>query len=567
MSAALDTSPEDSARWEQEARQAVWDAYEYETQEEAVNVFHASRARTKIVSCPARTSKSYASWKDVLPDILLHGARVAFDPDVKTQIGWIVAPNYVLAKEFDYAWTDLVENASRAGFNFNIDRKSNNVTQGDMQIVINWGKNLKGDVVRDIITVKSATNINVLQSEEVDWAILSEAARLPQLVWTKFLSTRVGRSIWPTTPDIQAVWIWDEIQKSSNPALEIASFNFTGKANPGYDWNRYWLEHMKTEMDCVFIDIDDEASDDEYDKAYDDAESKFVVRPIDMKAPPSAENGHDCFDDTTECRSMKADGFAEQFGGKWVFHRGRVVPLRETEGANGQPPHVIDFDLDWYEYARMDVSFDYGYSDGTCIGFWFIGGSQVVLYDSVYETEMTPDDVASEVMSKIQKIALKFNRDPKSLVRRYVGDPQQPAVEEQFRRRGIPIWPVDKLMQRSRKAGHLELMNLLKADPATGELGMLVHKRNREVIKEWSTLRRNDKVGEDAPSSLIGRDHAYDMARYFVMTKPISRDLISRRHKKSDFEVARQRILRTQYRERVVTVQSQYGARRVGGML
>ncbi len=545
MSAAVQTPVEDSETWEREARQAVWDAYEYQTHEASVDAFHTSTARTKIVSCPARTSKSYAAWKDVLPDILLHGARVAFDPDVKTQIGWIVAPNYVLAKEFDYAWTDLIEGARKAGFNLNIERASNNVSQGDMQIVINWGRNLRGDVVKDIITVKSATNINVLQSEEVDWAILSEAARLPQLVWTKFLSTRVGRSIWPTTPDIQAVWIWDEIQKSSNVDLEIDSFNFTGKANPGYDWKRYWLEHMKTEES--------------------EAGSVLTI-PKDKKAPPSAENGHDCFDEANECRAMKEDGFAEQFGGKWVFHRGRVVPLREKEGANGQPAHVIDFDFDWFQYAKMDVSFDYGYSDGTCIGFWFIGGSQVVLYDSVYETEMTPDDVVTAVQEKISESALKFNRDKKQLVRRYVGDPQQPAVEECFRRRGIPIWPVDKLMQRSRKAGHLELMNLLKTDPATGELGMLVHCRNREVIKEWSRLRRNDKVGEDAPSSLIGRDHGYDMARYFVMTNPIARDLTSHKRKKSDFEVARQRILKTQYRQRQVTVQSRYGAQRVGGM-
>jgi len=530
---------------EEEGRQLIWDAYGYEMHEPAVKAFHRSRARLKIVSCPARTSKSYTAWKDVLPDVLLHGARVRFDPDVQTQIGWIVAPNYVLAKEFDYAWTDLVEKSSRAGFNFKIERKASNHTQGDMTIVIDWGRNPSGDVVKDIIVVKSATNINVLQSEEVDWAILSEAARLPQLVWTKFLNNRVKRAIFPTTPDITAAWIWDLIQLAENQDLDIDTFEFTGRANPGYDWGRYWHEHMATEESEI---------------------GKIETRPGDKEAPPSHENGHNCFDDATECAAMKEDGFAEQFGGKWVFHRGRVVPLREKDGSNGQPSHVIDFDFDWFRYAKMDVSFDYGYSDGTCIGFWFIGGSQVVLYDSVYETEMTPDDVASEVQSRISEIAQRFDREPKELVRRYVGDPQQPAVEESFRRRGIPIWPVDKVMQRSRKAGHLELMNFLKTDPATGEPGMYVHRRNREVIKEWSRLRRNERVGEDAPSSLIGRDHAYDMARYFVMTNPVSRDLASRRQK-SDFEKARQRILRRDKSKRMATVQREYGRGRVGGMV
>jgi hypothetical protein len=525
-------------------RYAVWQMFGYETFEAEVDRFHQSKARTKIASSPARTAKSYSGWKDVLPDILIHGMHFAGGVDVSTQIGWIVAPNYVLAKEFDYAWEDLVERGPKLGFGYKIERKANNANQGDMTIVINWGDDAEGRAVKDIVVVKSATNINVLQAEEVDWAILSEAARLPQLVWTKFLSTRVKRSVWPTTPDIEAAWIWDEIQKSGDPRLGIDTFNFTGRANPTYDWERYWIEHMKTEESEV-------------------GEIKTI--PQDKDKCPSQDNGHDCFEETTDCSAMKEDGFAEQFGGKWVFHRGRVVPLREKRSANGQPAHVFEEDLDWFNWADLHVSFDYGYSDGTCIGFWFVGASQVVLYDSIYETEMTPDDVVDAVERKVAEIAKRFHRDQSSLVRRFVGDPQQPAVAEVFRRRGVPIWDVDKEAQRSRKAGHLELMNYLKTDPVTGEPGMLVHRRNREVIKEWSKLRRNDRVKEDAPSSLIGRDHAYDMARYFVMTRPVSRDLPSRKQL-SEFERARQRILGREKQKRIATVNRQYGKSRVGGL-
>ena len=527
-----------------EARQLIWDAYGYKTHEPAVDAFHASRARTKIVSSPAQTSKSYAAFKEVLPDILLHGARVEFDPDVKTQVGWIVAPNYVLAKEFDYAWADLVENASKVGLDFTIEEGTNNPTQGNMRIVINWGRNPSGEIVKDIIVVKSATNINVLQSEAVDWAILSEAARLPQLVWTKFLSTRCKRSIWPSTPDIMAVWIWDEIQKASNPELGIDSFSFTGRANPTYDWERYWIEHMKTEESEL---------------------GQVSVRPNLMTSPPSSTNGHDCFDEIVTCEAMKEDGFAEQFGGRWVFHRNRVVPLRERVGSKGQPSHLFDEDYDWFAYADMHISFDYGFSDGACVGFWFLRPGQIALYDSVYETGLVPDDLVNVIEEKRLSIAKRFNRDPKTLIKRYVGDPQQPAVEEVFRRRGLPIWPVNKVMQRSRKAGHLEFMNALKIDPATGEPGLIVHRRNKSVIKEWRTLRWNEKVGEDAPSALKGADHAYDMARYFIVTRPVtwSQKAPKSRH---SFEAARQSILKAQGKQKQRTVDRKYGRRRFGGL-
>ena len=96
-------------------RDVIHRTYGYETHEGAVDMFHASNATTKIVSCPARTSKSYAAVYDVLPDIFYHGAKVASDPDIQTLRVWIVAPNYDLAKEFDYFWEALIERRKALG--------------------------------------------------------------------------------------------------------------------------------------------------------------------------------------------------------------------------------------------------------------------------------------------------------------------------------------------------------------------------------------------------------------------------------------------------------------------
>lgn len=523
-----------------QTRQFIWQAYGYRWCEPSVGRFHDSLAKTKIVSCPARTSKSYAAAKDVLPDVLMLGAKLAIDPTTRTNRGWIVAPNFDLAKEFDYLWSDLIDRRRKVGLvNYKLGRCKNNPKQGDMEIVLRWGKNANGEEVESIITVKSAANEKSLQSEQLDWVILSEAARLEAPVWFKYLSTRTGRSIWPTTPDIQAAWIWEQIQQAEqNPQLGIDTFQFTGRANPDYDWPNFWIEHQKAELQI---------------------DNLIKILPADEKKPPSATNGHDCFDEATGCSAMKHDGFAEQFGGKWVFHRGRVVPLRETVGENGQPAHVIMSDKPWFKHADLHVSFDWGYSDGCCVGFWLVGAKQVALRKSIYETGMTPDDVVTATLKMVRWFEDTYDR-PKML-RRLVGDPQQPAVAEQFRRRGLPVWDVDKVAQRSRKAGHLELMNYLQTDIRTGEPGMLVHVENAEVIKEWRTLRRNERVRlEDTPSALVGSDHAYDMARYFVMSRPVAaeRQTID---KVSWFEQKRrENAERNARRARVATVRSGMGS-------
>ena len=294
-------------------REAVFKLYGYKTYDAEVIRFHNSDAVTKIASSPARTSKSYAAWKDVLPDVLYHGALLPRTPDLETQRIWIVPPNYDLAKEFDYAYEDLVERKETLGLDYEIISAVNNRGQGNMKIVLRWGRNQSGRFVDSIIEVKSAANERQLQSEEVDIAILSEAARLHQDVWAKYLATRTGRSIWPTTPDIEAAWIYKEIERGkANPTLKIENFQFTPLANPKYNYFRYWIEHQKAELRT--------------------SPAGELTLPVDDGKPPSQDNGHNCFEPLVDCGAMKDPGFAEQFGGQWTFTRGRVVPLRTEEG-------------------------------------------------------------------------------------------------------------------------------------------------------------------------------------------------------------------------------------------
>ena len=508
--------------------EVVHTAYGYEVHEDIVREFHASNAKTKIVSCPARTSKSYAGWKDVLPDVFMHGALLTQDDTIETQRIWIVAPNYDLAKEFDYAWEDLIERRETLNFDYEVVKAIKSPGQGNMVIQIRWGKNGKGQDVDTIIEVKSAANEKTLQSEEIDIAILSEAARLPEIVWSKYLSTRVTRSIFPTTPDTQAKWIWDLIEAAKkNPGLRTEHFQFTPRANPKFKYDRYWIEHQKAE-------------------ARVDAAAKPTT-PQDPSRMPMPHNGHDCFDPMVQCAAMKDAGFAEQFGGLWTFHRGRVVPLRTEESRLGEPPHVIRADREWFKHCHVHVAMDYGYTDPAVAGFWLVGPHQVVLRRSIYERGLTPDVFVDRVKSILQEEGWM----PR--LTRMIGDPKKPEVCELLRRRGLPIWDVDKKAQADRKAGHMELMNYLSLNPRTGEPFMLIHEDNIDVINEFASLRYNEKVRDSTtPNALIGRDDAYDMCRYFVMARPpLENSTPVQLHEKSEFENLRKQIVAGRDRRRL----------------
>jgi hypothetical protein len=515
----------------------LYRALGYEVREQAVADFHNSTARTKIISCPARTSKSYAGWKEALPDIFIPGIELARTGDAESMLCWIVAPNFDLAKEFDYAWSDLVSRKDTVGFDYELGRCTNVVRQGHMEITIVWGKNKAGDDVTSRVVVKSAANEKSLQSEQVTVAILSEAARLDPVVWRKYLSTRCTRSIWPTTPDIQAAWIWEHIESGKKePTLGIESFHFTGNANPKYDWHNYWTEHAKAES---LVD------------------GQIVTLPDNPNAPPSKTNGHDCFDELVGCKAQKEDGFAEQFCGRWVFHRGRVVPLREQVSEAGAPAHVIDYDPDWASHAIFTVACDYGFVDHSVAGFWMTGpDEQIILRRCVYESGLTADQFVDAIEREWMWMNERFGLH-RARAHRYLGDPKKPEVESILKRRGLPIYHVDKLAQADRNAGHLQLMTYLATDIRTGQPRMHVHRDCKAVINEWRVLRRSERVkNEGSTASLVGSDDAYDMARYFVQSRPHGKmQVVS----DTDFDRARRLVIREQQKRRMPTVPTHSG--------
>jgi|SRR3990172_4159421 len=212
---------------------------------------NSSNARFKIVRAARRIGKSYVAAKDVLADVLTPNTR-----------GWIVGPSYDLAeKEFRYILDFLMRAHKKIGLPKPI-KVRDNAKAGELYIEMPWGAEVHG---------KSADRPLSLVGEENDWIILSEAAQHNGDTWFRYLrptlSTRLGRAIFPTTPDLTGLWLYEIETRVNAGHLEgWEVFHCAAWDTPHFD---------KNEIESARIELSD-------------------------------------------------DAFQEQFGGEWVFYTGRV---------------------------------------------------------------------------------------------------------------------------------------------------------------------------------------------------------------------------------------------------
>jgi len=375
---------------------------------------------------------------------------------------WIVGTDYPTNKEFQYVWSYLVEQRERWSMGsvpISIEKAQNNPQNGSMIIVIDWGKGPHGRA-RAIIEGKSSTNERALQGEHVTQAVLSEAAEHPERIWTKYLSTRSTHAIFPTTPKPHAEWLHQMVEMGEkDPSLSIESFTFPPHANPYYDAERFERERKKAERRAD----SGNAEDDPY--------------------------------------------FAEQFLGKWVYYTGMVLPLKDK--------NVVTLDEGWLENARLFVSCDFGYEDACVALFWaLLPSGALIVFDEIYERHLT-------TFQFVDRIASKLSGREKNFVYA-TGDPKQPQVARYLTEFGLKVIDVNKKAQVDRAVGHRRLVDLMTIDPAK-EHPMLFIAQDRcpKTLAEWRHLRyRPGMRDEYGSAALEGDDHAYDAARYFVMTRP-----------------------------------------------
>jgi hypothetical protein len=482
---------------------ALFEMWRYEWYEEEVGRFHASEARTRIVSAPTRSSKSYAAHMDAVPECFpdweMHDGRympVPVRPNDDRRV-WIVGPTFSVCKEFDYIHRSLTHLAPRGLFQ--VVSSSNVPAQGSLEVVLSFGASKDGRPVRTVIQGKSATTPEALQGEEVDFLILSEAAEHPRKIMERYLGTRYRRGVFPTTPKAKADWLMDWMRLAeTSPELGIECFSFTPRCNPGYDWPRYWQEHGMAESRV---------------------DGAVRVMPPDAQRPCSRRNGHDCFDPAVPCLAMRDAYFAEQFGGRWTFASGRVLPFRWNDDHG--PSHVLDRVPAWLDDARKVVACDWGYNDPAAAGWFAIGpDGTTLLYREIYERRMDPESFVREIDERTRAAGERLDA--------VVGDPKKPELNLLLRKMGLPVVCRHPGAMSDRKAGHAALVKALSVDPRTGRAGLYVLSEKAgpgfgapRIIQEWKLLRYRDgwQGDEWANAGFAGRDEGYDLTRYLLMSQ------------------------------------------------
>jgi hypothetical protein len=437
------------------SKAAAFELMRYKCFAEEVREFHASEAKIRIVTAPARTSKSYSGAPECVYRALPHKPLLG-------SLQWIVGTNYETNKEFQYVWQMLVEDRARwtsNGAKLKIEKAHNNPGNGDMVIVLNWGRGEHG-IARAVIEGKSSNNEKALQGEHVTQVCLSEAADHDARIWNQYLSTRYTWAIFPTTPKQDGEWLREMSEMgAADPSLSIETFVFPPEANPLYDFEKYHREEKKAALRAD----SGRAEDDPY--------------------------------------------FAEQFLGQWSMYTGRVLPLEKR--------NFVTLDPTWLDVSKLFVSTDYGYEDGCVALFWAVLPSGALfIWDEIYERRIVTAEFVRQIDAKLGR--------HRSKLAYACGDPKQPQVAHYMREFGLPVIDVNKGAQVDRAIGHRRLVDLLSVNPDLGHpMLYLDPDRCPKTTREWQHLHyREGMKNEYSEGAFRGADHAYDAGRYGATTRP-----------------------------------------------
>lgn len=444
---------------EKAARDVVWS-------------FHLDEHPFQVISAPARTSKSWSSSPEAVHDFFPlfdeeAYKRNEFVAKSSENIVWLVGVDFNTIKEWDYCWTYLIDRGLIEQLGGEIESAQNNPRQGNMLIRVRWPfKTAEGDPCRSILEAKSANNERALQGEEVRTAILSEAAEHDKRILEKYLGTRCGRIIFPTTPKRRALWLWEFFQAGADDeSLGVAHFQFTRFCNPTYDHERY-----------------------------DRAKAKSVLTYGAIENDPE---------------------FMEQFEGEWTFEGGKVIPFRWVQEVDGPACNVVQEIPSWVADATFYVALDYGYNDPAVALFVAIApDDQKLILSEVYERGLEP--VAFTNMAKKRREDLGLE------IAYWLPDPMQPFLTDILRQHGLPLY---EHMRRNeitdRAAGLQRLRDELSVDPATNKPKLQVHASCENTILEWKNVRFKDAARDEfSGNSIVGGDHSLDAIRYLLMSRP-----------------------------------------------
>jgi hypothetical protein len=319
---------------------------------------HGSPARHRVNCAGRRTGKSYSGGMELMPWAIQARMLKPMLDDIGIRAEyWIVGPNYTDSeKEFRVFY-----NACRKkGMPFDKPGTYYN-PKGDMTVSL-WDGAF-------IATAKSGAHPESLVGEGLHGVIMSEAAKLKESVWQRFirptLADFAGESVWNTTPEGKN-WFYDIYRSGQDPAqTEWASWR-----HPSWVNNNVFRKHTTQEdvdaMKTILLRSDHDPAELEALNV----DPEIIAMAVDLTP----------------------ESFAQEVEASFSEHVGRVFKEWDDDY------HIADLPYrgDW----PLFIATDYGYTDPNVALFIQTGPfGEINVIAEYYRTHRTDDEFASDVLA------------------------------------------------------------------------------------------------------------------------------------------------------------------------
>lgn len=319
---------------------------------------HSSRARHRVNCAGRRTGKSVSGGRELMPWAIQARAMkpILEEMGVRAEY-WIVGPNYTDSeKEFRVFYNDC----RRKGMPF--DKPGTYYDpKGNMSVSL-WGGSF-------ILHAKSGAHPESLVGEGLHGVIMSEAAKLKEAVWQRFirptLADFVGESVWNTTPEGKN-WFYDIYQAGQDPNQpEWASWR-----HPSWVNTHVFRKHTTAEDVQVMkrLLLNSATSDEE-----------LAALNVDPEIIAMA-------------RDLTPEAFAQEVEASFSEHVGRVFKAWDDDY------HVADlpYNPEW----PLFIATDYGFVDPNVALFIQPGPfGEVNVIAEYYRTHRTTEEFATDVLN------------------------------------------------------------------------------------------------------------------------------------------------------------------------
>lgn len=340
-----------------------------------------NNCRHKVVAAGRRFGKSHSGGTEkLLPEIFwTKPLSSTLLSNGKKRVFWIVGPNYSDSeKEFRviWNWCKKLEIPMEKG-------SYNNPETGQMQIKL-WGGAME-------IIAKSAQNPERLVGEGLAGCVLSEAAKLKESIWLKYIRPTLadfgGWSFHSSTPEGKN-WFYRVWQTGQDPhAKEWASWRIPAWVNY-FVYTEAGREAVRKGMDLSKLVIpDNQLTLDQHVYKLLEMQRQSSESVYKMAKLMNAQVDSEILDSLNE---LTPEAFLQEIAADFTEFVGRVFKDFDEE------KHVTDlqFNPAWETFAAVD----YGYHNPNVwlviqVGPW----GEINVLDEIYQEGLDPEDFADEI--------------------------------------------------------------------------------------------------------------------------------------------------------------------------